>query len=678
MIHLPILAELKVEEYGLFPGEPRGSGITWLFQPGVSLIAGINGLGKTTLLMMILRSFTGPYDLSSDGALRALNVTLPKNPVRLKPHAANFFSQRVADAAKNAKVTLSAEIGESSLQISRRLDNLSLEFCSTNGNPVDLSPGDKKREAQYQSLLAELMGLGSFVDVLLILHHVILFHENRASALWDPNAQRQLLRALCLDKGDSLRVANLERKVQSADSQARNIHARITAVKEDLKIALQRESSEDSILADIEAEQKLLDADLEKIAELEELLERLDEQRKDTRLELERAKIEKEDTVRAIEHLKYSRLLQLFPNMDDIASFVISRIMTEDRCLVCNANVKEKRLELEQQIAHGCCPVCGAEPKIQDNITAPHEFEQAKLDKAYEHLMLAKREEETKLQQLKDHTHEYDQTIKKLSHARQSVEERKRKNAHLRTQLPQTTTSADYEQTLKILQNQHSEAKAACAAEMKKLHSLFKSKENVITEKSNELTDTFKKITKALLVEEVRLIPITTEPRYLQAPGAPRDRLKVPAYVAEMKAADRPDFVRRKNPTDVSESQSELVDLAFRLALVKIFADGKACTFVMETPEASLDGLAMERVGNALSTFASENGNRLVVTSNLTNTGIITALFGGPATSKKQKHARLEKVLNLLQIAAPNDALLQDREKYDSLLRVAISGDRDE
>ena len=72
MVHLPILTELKVNDYGLFPGSPRGSGITWRFQKGLSLIAGINGLGKTTLLTMILRSLTGPYDLTSEGASQSL------------------------------------------------------------------------------------------------------------------------------------------------------------------------------------------------------------------------------------------------------------------------------------------------------------------------------------------------------------------------------------------------------------------------------------------------------------------------------------------------------------------------------------------------------------------------------------------------------------------------------
>lgn len=120
MIRLPVLTKLEVRNYRLFPGTPIGSGISWAFQPGLSLIAGINGLGKTTLLMMILRSFTGPYDLTGDGAPQTLGVVVPERPVQLKSRGINFFAQRVADSGKDAEVTLSASIGRKDFAVMRR------------------------------------------------------------------------------------------------------------------------------------------------------------------------------------------------------------------------------------------------------------------------------------------------------------------------------------------------------------------------------------------------------------------------------------------------------------------------------------------------------------------------------------------------------------------------------
>ena len=48
MVRLPVLTELKVTDYELFPGDPPDSGIAWSFRRGPTVIAGINGLGKTT------------------------------------------------------------------------------------------------------------------------------------------------------------------------------------------------------------------------------------------------------------------------------------------------------------------------------------------------------------------------------------------------------------------------------------------------------------------------------------------------------------------------------------------------------------------------------------------------------------------------------------------------------
>ena len=64
-IRFPILRRLTVKGYALFPGQ-SGTGIDWSFEPGVTVIAGINGIGKTTLLNMIYRLLVGPYDPFKD------------------------------------------------------------------------------------------------------------------------------------------------------------------------------------------------------------------------------------------------------------------------------------------------------------------------------------------------------------------------------------------------------------------------------------------------------------------------------------------------------------------------------------------------------------------------------------------------------------------------------------
>ena len=128
--------------------------------------------------------------------------------MRLNTRHLGAFQGRVSDRAANARVALSASVGDHVISIRRRLNNLSLEGLTIDEQPVDMPAGSDEREAVFQSRLTELIGLGSFVDVLLVLHYVILFYENRPGALWDTNAQRHLLRALCLGKDDARRVRN--------------------------------------------------------------------------------------------------------------------------------------------------------------------------------------------------------------------------------------------------------------------------------------------------------------------------------------------------------------------------------------------------------------------------------------------------------------------------------------
>ena len=673
MIKLPVLQHLRVEDYGLFPGDPEGSGIVWDFQAGLTLIAGINGLGKTTLLMMILRSFTGPFDLTSDGELGRLSVTVPEKPTRLHGAALKFFAKRVADGAQNAKVILSAKFGDNEISITRKLADLSLFSCKLNGSELDL-PGRGDREEFVQDKLSKLMGVGSFVDVLLLLHHVVLFHEDRLGALWDQNAQRHVLRILFLDREGASRVADLERSLQSADSRSRNIHASITATERNLNKARQREASSGNVAKELNREQELLETELEELVRLDSNLYQLDVDRRQARLEFERAKIEYEEAVGAVERLKYTALLRLFPTMEDASRLVISRIMTEERCLVCNADAHDKRNEFEAQIAQGYCPACGAPPDKQENVYPRHEFEQAKLEQARNRVALFQEEQNTQGSELEGITDRYNQTFKRMSDLRRSVESREQRSDHLRTRLPKDVTSRQYESAIDALREQHREWESERIIHFNDLKNLLDSKKDAITSKATVLAEEFSKLTQDLLSEEVRLAPTRAKPQYLQILGSLGDRIDVPAYAADMTSANRPGWIPRTSSLDVSESQRELIDLAFRLALVKVATDSDGSTFVMETPEASLDGVAMNRVGNALAKFASTNGNRLVVTSNLSNSGLITSLFGGSTEEDAEVCSRKEKVINLLKIAAPNSSLINHGGEYQALLNQAIQG----
>lgn len=125
MIQFPVFERLGVEGFGLYPGKKNHPGLTAEFQPGLTLVLGANGLGKTTLITILFRLLTGPYDIPAlskraDLGNAKLNVTA------LSTARKAIFAQRVSDGAADATARLTLKIGDTSIVVARRLRDLAL------------------------------------------------------------------------------------------------------------------------------------------------------------------------------------------------------------------------------------------------------------------------------------------------------------------------------------------------------------------------------------------------------------------------------------------------------------------------------------------------------------------------------------------------------------------------
>jgi hypothetical protein len=405
MVVFPILTRLSVKGYDLFPGDPPRSGIDQSVPSGVTLITGINGLGKTTLLNIILRLLTGPYDLTGIG-VGQLGSTLPAAPVRLNALSRRYFSQRVADGAKNATAVLAVSFGERALIVERQLQTMQLVKATVDDQSI-LPPNinSDEREKTFQRALYGLMGLSSFVDVLLVLHYAIFFPEERPGALWDPNAQRQLLRALFVPGSAAAAIAEAERQVVSADSYARNVSAVLYQQTRQLEEARERQAIAPGIRALLKSQQALLDAAWQRRSSLDERREELEAEKKAAEVDYEKAKIDRDDAERAVERLKYEALDRMFPKLSDAARLTLLTLLSNGECLVCGAHAEAMRTAIEGQLSEGICPVCHSPPEQQENLVPAHQVETSRLALMREKAELAAQEEaarESELTRLQD------------------------------------------------------------------------------------------------------------------------------------------------------------------------------------------------------------------------------------------------------------------------------------
>ncbi len=62
-VRFPVLTGLHVEGYGLYPGKSGRNGLKTALPSGLTVVLGANGLGKTTLVWIMYRLLSGPYDI---------------------------------------------------------------------------------------------------------------------------------------------------------------------------------------------------------------------------------------------------------------------------------------------------------------------------------------------------------------------------------------------------------------------------------------------------------------------------------------------------------------------------------------------------------------------------------------------------------------------------------------
>jgi hypothetical protein len=671
-VKLPVIYSFAIEGYQLFPGED-GSGIRHNVSDGVTIIVGLNGLGKTTLLNALYRCLTGPVH---SGLMTLFNLGSQK-PGLLDYRAADYFGNRVEDGAREATIELSVRFGGDELRIRRNLRTLNLTHLECRGI------AQEPHEQAYRDRVIELANLPRFEDFLVLLHYVVFVFEDRPKLIWDSSAQAELFRFVVNPASAATQYRTAFDRIASLDSERRNLRVQANRLRKQIDKARAAGATNrtlqarvDMLTTDVEGVKKAMD-------EVSAALVAADGRRRQARENLLRDEHEARRAQEDHLALEQRYLRSIYPSAGEVASQVL--VNAQEGCLICGDRTGAAIERVRSQVAVGRCPFCDQEPPADepsvgghDTTLAPADLERASGDaRTWTLKLMASRDEVRKLGV------EHGELSEQLNELLSQFNKMGQALSGMRRQLPPD------EDRVKAMARQHDVMtdeleglKRDQALFEGQLESLVADTRQHVDELKDGIADRFNTYAGAFLQEACNLVYDPQE----RPIGQEGKSFSFPSFHVDMTSALSPEVGRtRSSAEQVSESQKEFIDLAFRMALIETLGSGTGAMIVLETPEASLDRVFAVKAGAMFGQFARSSGgsSRLIATSNVTDGPMIGAMLGvhsdpdDPRPLEEQPQfvppvERQRHMVNLLRLAAENAALRRYRETYEETLKEAI------
>lgn len=659
-INLPVIEQLAINNYSLYPGESQ-SGLDLSFSDGITVIAGINGIGKTTLLTLLLRMLLGPTD--PEKAMRSLGRVSQRKLVNLDKF--NFFASRVPEVLdEESTATLQFSLGTEKVTITRCMKNMALKSVTFSAEAFT-----PQTEIELIEELARRAGLLSGYDFHVVVRHLQFFNEDRLPLLWDPGAQFELYKILFFDEEIASSLNSVFADIQSIDTDYRNRVHQLNKRRDALPPI--RKSS---AVIEVEALDKMIEAAKEsyekanegflakrtKFEELQKAIRDLDVQAEDAQIEL--AELEQQLTQQDAMFI-----LQALPTLGNKEKFLMQGFATGCGCFVCGSKSKNHIGNISEKTRNGHCFVCDAPVGSADmanvtpitahvvlatearmdtllisaaNIDAQRKAAELELSQATGEVRLAANERASLLQSL--------DALNAQRPDRSTVDP-----FSLRGEIEREETA------LKLLAEQRKELTASYRKTIENARLRMEEFKEDLRRRLTEYATSF-------LQEQVN-VSFNNETPFKLATGA--EEVHIPSFTINMTSGTHKIAHERRTSNSVSESQKEFLDLAFRMSLLDIVGQEGPTMLVIETPEASLDSWFMRRAAELMRRFAPESGGnkrKVLATSNVNGTLMIPALLGlidDDGSIKKLTREREHHFVNLLKLTPPPAALQENKAR---------------
>jgi hypothetical protein len=627
------------------------NGIDWALAPGVNVILGGTGLGKTTLSNAIFFGLFGDLQTTRDDteALRA-----------------DYFKERFKPS-NEPTVRVTARFGESLFEVERTLVNGRIRRLQVDRE--DISP------KQYESLVCGALGVADFANhIKRLVDHLLYVGEDRYLVAWDNRAQNEIINLLLGSTEDFDELYKLWETASSADSRFRNIRYQLHTLEKELDTLQEGvETSRDTVVAERQAlEIVLRDAELRRenakanvdaerliLAELEPLISIAGAELGDLAGALEADSPTDPDGV-------LHEFVFKSPSADSLYWMVrgLAEAKGNRDCPSCLRRPRETRdvQRLLALIHRNSCPICGLDlASAMPSSTKALPIEPTK-------------DLQERGAELSEELH---QLIVKVEAARSRVkifeEDHRRAEEDLR--VARENKWVFDSKNPAAPRNAVEQRKAAVAAFKERLAENEKIRKTSLSQfqrAQKRLLDEFEKIFKdfakefakycALYLDEKCTVELDLDG--LRAKGrGPHLRPPHAAFWPVVAG------VARYRSQTLSEAQRQFVDIAFRMAVLELWRKRtkSAATILIETPEGAVDVAYMARVASMIKDFA-ERGHTVIVTSNLNNDTFLPALMKN--IPRKERAARM---LNLIEKGHPRNVQIEAAPLFEDIVRKTLA-----
>ncbi|MRI57604.1 hypothetical protein D8770_27355, partial [Methylobacterium sp. DB1607] len=337
-IRFPVLRAFEISGYLLFPGTD-GQGIARRLEKGISIIAGINGIGKTTLLNALLRLLIGPWDVLREdpddiGSTRHELV---------RWRSPNYFAGRVPDRAASATIGGWISFGTERVYVLRSLKDLSIEELAHNGVPLE--PSDET----YQELVKNLTGVDTYYDFHFLVRNLLFYLEDRRPLIWADEGQFEISRILFVPGPDATRTSRLYDDIKQLDSRYRNLLTEHNRNLRRLSTRRIQAGAADDARAAAAAAQEAYAGSVEALARLDAAADELITEEREVAAEMRRQQLELEGLFRAYEGLQQSYFANAFPQSEESFRYILAHMVSDGGCLVCGSGAEAKADELRRR-----------------------------------------------------------------------------------------------------------------------------------------------------------------------------------------------------------------------------------------------------------------------------------------------------------------------------------------